>query len=221
VAVSIGEEQNEIKQYLDAQYIGACEAVWRLLIMNMYGKDPNVIRLQLHLLGMHRVVFNTMHDPQIVLNRGEVQRTKLTKFFRMCAVDENARRFMYQKIPNIMFGKNKKKYGRSVREALPLTCCILQALLKVKAFICKLLLTVVARPHSFEDLRTVDGVIYGTFKDACNAMGLLQGNGEWIQCLEEAVAIRTGTFLHNLFVLIHLELQGPWKTIVFHMFSAA
>jgi hypothetical protein len=49
--------------------------------------------------GMHQVVFNTTHDPQTILNRGEVQRTKLTEFFRMCAVDESAHRFMYQEFP--------------------------------------------------------------------------------------------------------------------------
>jgi hypothetical protein len=34
-----------------------------------------------------------------------------------------------------MFGENKKKYERSVKEALPLVGCPLQALLKVNAFI--------------------------------------------------------------------------------------
>jgi hypothetical protein len=51
--MTIGEEQDEIKQYLDTQYIGASEAVRRLLKMNMHGEDPNVVCLYLHLPGMH------------------------------------------------------------------------------------------------------------------------------------------------------------------------
>jgi hypothetical protein len=37
----------------------------------------------------------------------------------------------------------------------------------------QLLLTIVVGPHSFEDLQTIDGVMFGTFKDVCNAMDLL------------------------------------------------
>ena len=53
----------------------------------------------LHFSRMHRVIFNTRNDPLIILNRGQVQRTKLTKFFRMCATDENARQLTYQEFP--------------------------------------------------------------------------------------------------------------------------
>ena len=44
----------------------------------------------------------------------------------------------------------------------------------------RLLLTVVRGPRSFEDLRTVDGVQYPTFKGACIALRLLEDDGEWI-----------------------------------------
>jgi hypothetical protein len=74
-----------------------------------------------------------------------------------------------------------------------------------ECFHLRLLLTVVAGPHSFEDLLTMDKMIYGTFKDACNTMDLLQDNREWIQCLEEAAAIQIGSYLCNLFVLILLK----------------
>jgi hypothetical protein len=67
----------------------ASEVVWYLLKMSMHGKDPNVVSF----------TFALARDPQTILNRGEVQRTKLTEFFRMCAVDESAHRFMYQEFP--------------------------------------------------------------------------------------------------------------------------
>jgi hypothetical protein len=40
-------------------------------------------------------------------------------------------------------------------------------------FYLRLLLTVVAGATSFENLRTIDGVVYPTFQAACGAMGLL------------------------------------------------
>ena len=53
-------------------------------------------------------------------------------------------------------------------------------------FYLRLLLTVVKGPTSFENLRTVSGVVYDTFKSACVARGLLEDDEEWIQCLREA-----------------------------------
>ena len=47
-------------------------------------------------------------------------------------------------------------------------------------FYLRLLLAVVRGPTSFESLRTVDGVIYETFKVACIARGLLEDDEEWI-----------------------------------------
>ena len=66
------------------------------------------------------------------------------------------------------------------------------------------LLTVVPGPTSFDDLKTVNGVHYPTFRDACRARGLLQEDREWSMCLEEAAAMHSGTQLRSLFVTILL-----------------
>ena len=68
-----------------------------------------------------------------------------------------------------------------------------------------LLLTIVKGPTSFEDLRTVDGVIYESFKAACVARGLLEDDEEWIQCLHEAAIIKIGHQLRRLFCIILTE----------------
>ncbi|XP_074336548.1 uncharacterized protein LOC141673702 [Apium graveolens] len=53
---------------------------------------------------------------------------------------------------------------------------------------------------SFERMRTIDGVTYPTFKAVCYALGLLDDDKEWIDCLSEAAVWATGNELHNLFV---------------------
>ena len=45
---------------------------------------------------------------------------------------------------------------------------------------------IVKGPTSWEYLRTVNGVLYNTFKAACDAMGLLKSDEEFHKCLEEA-----------------------------------
>ena len=55
--IQFGREPDEIKRYVDARYIGAPEAAWRLFGHSMHEEILNVVRLALHLPGMHRVVY--------------------------------------------------------------------------------------------------------------------------------------------------------------------
>ena len=65
-----------------------------------------------------------------------------------------------------------------------------------------LLLTVVKGSTSFVNLQTVNGVEHETFQGACLAMGLLEDDGEYIQCLQEASEIKSGAQLCALFVIM-------------------
>jgi len=47
-----------------------------------------------------------------------------------------------------------------------------------EAFFLRLLLQHVKCPKSYEDIRTVDGVLYDSNEDACGAMGLLRDDNE-------------------------------------------
>ncbi|XP_022031323.1 uncharacterized protein LOC110932284 [Helianthus annuus] len=58
------------------------------------------------------------------------------------------------------------------------------------------------RPMSFDDIRTVDGKIYDTFKDACFARGLLDDDNEYIVAVTEASAWSTSDFLRTFFVML-------------------
>ena len=98
-AMQIGNEADEIKQHADARYIGAPEAAWRLFGMNMHEERPNVVRLALHLPGMHQVIFNPEDDAAQILARADRSETTLTAFFQTCAAMEIARQYTYQEFP--------------------------------------------------------------------------------------------------------------------------
>ena len=53
-------------------------------------------------------------------------------------------------------------------------------------------------------MRTHEGILYDTFREACIARGLLEDDGEWWACLQEAAEMQTGTRLRHLFVTILL-----------------
>ena len=56
----------------------------------------------------------------------------------------------------------------------------------------RMLLNVVRGSTSFEDICTVNGIFYHTFKEACIALNLLQDDEEWNQCLQEANQVQGG-----------------------------
>jgi len=75
----------------------------------------------------------------------------------------------------------------------------------------RMLLSIVRGATSFENLRTVNGILYPSFKETCITLGLLQNDEEWDQCLKEAGQIRTGMQLRKLFatLLLFCEITRP------------
>jgi len=65
----------------------------------------------------------------------------------------------------------------------------------------RLLLTGVRGATSFENLRTVDGMVYPTFKGACIALGFSEDDGEWVALFREGAQFMTGRALRHLFAL--------------------
>jgi len=60
---------------------------------------------------------------------------------------------------------------------------------KGEKFFLRLLLTIFEGRKSWEHLRTWNGQVFDTFKEACMVRGLLEDDHEWRICLEEAIAI--------------------------------
>jgi len=85
-----------------------------------------------------------------------------------------------------------------------------------------ILLIIIHGPRSYEEIKTVGGVTYQTFKETCNDLGLLNDNREWNDALNEGSQWATGTQLRELFVTILLYgevmnigklWETNWKTL--------
>ena len=55
-------EVNEIQNYLDARYLSAPEAVWRIFSFKLHYRSPAIQRLQIYLLNQQTVTFNNDTD---------------------------------------------------------------------------------------------------------------------------------------------------------------
>lgn len=72
----------------------------------------------------------------------------------------------------------------------------------IERFYLRLLLLHVAGAKRFEDLRTVNGVLYETFKDAAIARNLVEADDLWEKTLEDATESNMPAQLRELFAYI-------------------
>ena len=78
-------------------------------------------------------------------------------------------------------------------------------------FYMRMILNFVAGAKNFADVRTVDGVVCSTYKEACFRRGLLESDREWHIAIDDAANYATAPKLRELFVtlLIFCEVTDP------------
>jgi len=207
--MEFGTCRDEIKQYLDARYISSPEAMWRLLMFDMQKQVPNVVRLQVHLPDQQGVVFDVEQDAhgEDIVTEHEARSTTLTGWFKENAAavegDDNLL-LLYQDYPsmNVWITKGDHRWSKRTRDGFAIGRMYHAYPTSGERFYLRLLLTTVPGTTSFENLRTFEGTLHQSFKDACIARGLLEDDQEWRQCLREARHMATGYQLRHLFVTI-------------------
>ena len=86
----------------------------------------------------------------------------------------------------------------------------------------RLLLTQRRGITSFEDMRTINLTIYETFKQTCEAMGLLESDDEWDKLLEESSSYQIPKQMRRLFtnILMYCNPRNPgelWGKYLFEL----
>jgi primosomal protein N' len=197
-------ERDDIQEYIDARYVSASEAVWHIFKMKLHGHFPAVQRLQVHLPNQQTMVFSKDADLQEVVGKSNVQKTTLTEWFIANRNYASAPDTPYAKFPERwVWNKTSKKWTPRQR-GTKIGCVYYVHPASGERYYLRMFLNVVCRATSFEDLRMVDGHVCATFKEACQARGLLENDQEWAQALEEASHWATGRRLRDLFASVLL-----------------
>ncbi|CAN0925699.1 ATP-dependent DNA helicase PIF1 [Linum grandiflorum] len=176
---------SEIAQYLDCRSISSYEAVWRLFSFKIHERSTPVFRLCVHLPEQHQVTFVGNQSVQAVVNRPDVEKTMLTEWFTLNRTYPSARKLTYAEIPqNFIWDKQcsqwvPRKQGFVIGRIASVPP---QA---NDVFYLRLLLTKIPGALTFEDLRTVNGIRYNDYRQACQALGLLATDDEWNEVMAE------------------------------------
>ncbi|KAE9540849.1 hypothetical protein AGLY_004094 [Aphis glycines] len=205
------DNRNEVEQFQSGRYICSSEAVWRILSFDVHERAPAIIHLAVHLENGQRVFFTQHNVNDIVNNPGD---TTLTAFFKLCAKDEFAKTITYDKVPNYYtWNQSIKNFQRrkrgtpvenhpGVKKTDTLGRVYVVHPNNSECFYLRMLLHVIKGPISFASLRTVQGVTYDTFQEACKAMGLLEDDLQWENTLSEATVCCTSPSIRYLFAIL-------------------
>ncbi|KAH7698989.1 hypothetical protein AAVH_33912, partial [Aphelenchoides avenae] len=179
---------DEPAQHVDARCVTAPEAMWRLRGNELHGKSHTVECLDVNLPGQNVLKYD-----------------QLASYFSLCAQQdadgELARSLYYDEIPKEFIFRNGKWIRRQIRWKV-VSRLASASPRNIERFHLRLLLLHVKGAVSYEDLRTVDGVVCQTFVQACVLRGITTDDSEWDRTLEEAVIWQFPRQLRELFALI-------------------
>ncbi|XP_076036527.1 uncharacterized protein LOC143022269 [Oratosquilla oratoria] len=181
------EEINEIKNFTDARFVNSNEATWKIFRFPIHSSYPPVMNLDLHLKDENEVFFNADSSKADIKKKAN-RETQLTAFFKLCSVNEYAATLTYNEVA-AYFKYSIPKSCWEERKGNTHAIGRIRAVTNktVELFYMRMLLTHKRGPKSFEDLRMVDGVLYGTYREAVKAMGLLKDEETWKQTILEII----------------------------------
>lgn len=193
---------DEIKQYLDGRYVCAVEAAWRIFGFDIHYRFPAVERLPVHCPGEKNVTFNSKDSLENIAAKASSKNSKLEAWFDANQTLSGAKQLTYMEFPQFFTWKSKegkwkeRKKGHVVGRIIDIHASA------GETFYLKMLLVQRKGATSFKDLRTVDGICYNTFKEACAALGLLKDDRQWHISMSENAHTAMPRQLRELFVYI-------------------
>ena len=151
---------------------------------------------------------------------GRSHETTLTAWFAKNAQDPLARAVLYPDFPEQYVYDKQRRIWKDRQRGFGGTIGRVYAVSprEVEKFHLRLLLYHVPGAQSFEDLRTVGGVLLPTFQAAARRLGLLADDEEWDACLTEAATYQMLAALRRLFatLLLFCSPASPYELWLRH-----
>ena len=202
------EQADEIAVFQNARYVSSTEAAWRILEHPIHEHFPPVIPLAVHLENGQRVIFNEQNAEE---RAEQPPTTTLTAFFNLCQNDPFASTLLYPQVPEYYtWDKARKVWNKRKRGQVQEDTVKAPAIGRVytvspragECYFLRMLLHEVKGPTSFQDLRTVDGKILKTYREACLERQLLENDHHLQHALQEASISHTGQSMRTLMAII-------------------
>lgn len=204
---------DEIKSFLDGRYICPHEAAWRILNFPIHERNPPVTILPVHLANMQTVYFREDSHIRDIVEKPSFGNSLLLGWFESNKWDKNGLDLTYVTYPSkYVWEKRMKRWKRRHLE----TSHAIGRLVFVhpsagELFYLRMLLCHQKGCKSYEDVRTVSNRLHPNFRSACEALGLIGEDKEWLAAFTQASEWATSAQLRSLFchLLIFCEVSNP------------
>ncbi|CAH9134654.1 unnamed protein product [Cuscuta epithymum] len=193
---------DEIQMYYDCRYISPCEAAWRVYGFEIQYKNPPVERLSFHLPNEQSIVFNDDQPLDLVVNTTSVRDSMFTAWMEANKTYPEARSLTYSEFPQKFVWNKKKREWTPRKKAFAIGRIYYVHPGSGESYYLRCLLNHIRGAMCHEDLRTVAGVIYVSFREACYALGLLDDDKEFIDAFKEASFFSSGFYMRILFAIL-------------------
>ncbi|KAF7831674.1 hypothetical protein G2W53_014007 [Senna tora] len=156
-------------------------------IKQYYGcREPAVERLPFHLPNQQGIIFASDDNIDEVVLKASMKETKFLAWFEANKHYLAARELTYAQMPTMFVFKVESRQWciRKADHSIGRLYYVPPG--RGELHYLRVLLTFVKDPTCFEDIRTLNGVLYPTYKATCYAMGLLDDDKEYVDGITEA-----------------------------------
>ena len=177
---------------MDCRYISASKACWRIFEFPIQFQNPLVERLNFHLENENPIIYLENANLDNILQRPGIKDTKFTEWMKTNEAFEDARELTYAEFPTKWAWHQNVKQWKQIKGRKCIGRVYNAHPSSGDRFYLRMLLNIVKGPRNFKEIMTVKNITYPTYKDACYALGLLDDDKEWHECIIEAAHWASG-----------------------------
>lgn len=161
---------------------------------------------------MQHISFRASQTVQSILNNPSARRTTLTEWLAFNEAYTIGRHLTYLQFPaEFVWSKADREWSPRCNNKPAIGRLAYVHPTAGDLFYQRMLLCHQKGCRSFAAIRTVDGYMHNTNIEACEALGLLQDDQEWITAMQESCAMATSAQLRALFaqILLFTDVTSP------------
>ncbi len=135
---------------------------------------------------MNNIMYHEGENLLNVVNRCNVEKTMFTEWMTTNRIYDDARELTYVEFPTKWVWHSCNKFWSRRKRGNRIGRIVYIHPNSGELYFMRMLLNKVKGPKNYDEIKAVNGVIYETFRGACDALGLLGDDLEWHQALDEA-----------------------------------
>ena len=166
----------------------------------MHARSPAVERLYFHLENQQHVYWTDDQQIGEVLSKNTIKESMFTAWMHSNKICSYGRDLTYHQYISRFVYVARKRCWQPRKQGNTIGRLIWVPPSAGELFYLRMMLSTAKGAQSYSDIRTVNGLVYPTFREACFAKGFLGSDQEFISALQEANNWGTAHYLRKLFV---------------------